>query len=96
MIYCDGVVRLLADEFGDIHRFVSCVYPSSDGDDVITSPYNSVLAMNCLTQFADCVLPIENQALMDICDQVRTLTNALRTRSHVLLSFRRRILIYNA
>ena len=64
------ILRLLADEFPDVHRFVTCVYPSTDGDDVITSPYNSVLAMNCLTEFADCVLPVENQALMDICDQV--------------------------
>ena len=67
------ILRLLADEFADVHRFVTCVYPSMDGDDVITSPYNSVLAMNCLTEFADCVLPVENQALMDICDQVKNL-----------------------
>ena len=41
-------------------RFVTAVYPSVD-DDVITSPYNSVLAMRELTEKADCVLPIENQ-----------------------------------
>ncbi len=41
-------------------RFVTAVYPSLD-DDVITSPYNSVLAMQQLTEVADCVLPVENQ-----------------------------------
>ena len=41
-------------------RFVTAVYPSAD-DDVITSPYNSVLAMRELTEKADCVLPVENQ-----------------------------------
>jgi hypothetical protein len=32
-----------------------------EDDDVITSPYNSMLALHCLTDFADCVVPIENQ-----------------------------------
>ena len=41
-------------------RFVTAVYPSAE-DDVITSPYNSVLAMRELTNHADCVLPVENQ-----------------------------------
>ena len=44
------------------HRFVTAVYPSAE-DDVITSPYNSVLAMRELTEKADCVLPVENQVL---------------------------------
>lgn len=41
-------------------RIVTSMYPSLD-DDVITSPYNSVLAMRELTEHADCVLPVENQ-----------------------------------
>uniref|UniRef100_A0A1I8FLX4 Tubulin domain-containing protein n=1 Tax=Macrostomum lignano TaxID=282301 RepID=A0A1I8FLX4_9PLAT len=36
----------------EVYRFVTAVYPSED-DDVITSPYNSVLAMRCLTDYAD-------------------------------------------
>ena len=43
-----------------VGRFVTAVYPSAE-DDVITSPYNSVLAMHQLTDCADCVLPVENQ-----------------------------------
>ena len=41
-------------------RFVTAVYPSGD-DDVITSPYNCVLAMKQLSEAADCVLPVENK-----------------------------------
>lgn len=40
--------------------FVTALFPSAD-DDVITSPYNTVLALRHLTEHADCVLPIENQ-----------------------------------
>lgn len=44
--------------------FVTAVYPSLE-DDVITSPYNSILAMKQLTDNADCVLPIDNQVYLD-------------------------------
>ena len=54
------VLRLLEDEFPDVYRFNIPVYPSVD-DDVITSPYNCVLATRQLTDGADCVMPIENQ-----------------------------------
>jgi len=39
-------------------------------DDVITSPYNSILALNELIDHADCVLPVDNQALLDIVSRV--------------------------
>ncbi|XP_041471461.1 tubulin epsilon chain-like [Lytechinus variegatus] len=64
-----AVLSQLQDLYPDVYRFVTAVYPSSD-DDVITSPYNSVLAMRQLTDCADCVMPIENQALYDICQKV--------------------------
>eukprot|EP00043_Microstomoeca_roanoka_P011889 m.112422 g.112422 ORF g.112422 m.112422 type:complete len:567 (-) comp15325_c2_seq6:239-1939(-) len=63
------VLELLHDEFPSVYRFVTAVYPSKD-DDVITSPYNSVLAMSQLQQHADCVIPVENQALQDIVELV--------------------------
>lgn len=59
------ILQLLQDEYPDVHRFVTAVFPSDD-DDVVTSPYNSVLAMHELTEHADCVLPIDNQSLIDI------------------------------
>ncbi|XP_072550551.1 tubulin epsilon chain isoform X2 [Salminus brasiliensis] len=64
------VLKLLEDEFPEVCRLVTAVYPSAE-DDVITSPYNSVLAMRELTEHADCVLPIENQSLMDIVSKIQ-------------------------
>lgn len=55
------MLGLLEEEFPEVCRIVTAVYPSADDDDVITSPYNSVLAMRELTEHADCVLPVENQ-----------------------------------
>lgn len=37
-----SVLNLLADEYTDVYRFTTAVYPSAD-DDVITSPYNRYL-----------------------------------------------------
>lgn len=61
------VLSLLEEEFPEVCRIVTAVYPSAE-DDVVTSPYNSVLAMRELTEHADCVLPIENQvgAVVDV------------------------------
>lgn len=63
------ILQLLADEYPDVFRFTCSVFPSED-DDVVTSPYNAMLALTKLVEHADCVLPIENQALMDICDRL--------------------------
>lgn len=49
-------------------RIVTPVYPSKD-DDVITSPYNSVLATRELTEHADCVIPVDNDSLIDIVNR---------------------------
>ncbi|KAG7398948.1 Tubulin epsilon chain [Phytophthora boehmeriae] len=59
------ILGLLEDQYPDVYRFASVVFPSED-DDVVTSPYNSMLALRELTEHADCVLPIENEALMDL------------------------------
>ncbi|KAM4695240.1 tubulin epsilon chain isoform 3-T3 [Discoglossus pictus] len=68
------VLNVLEDEFPEVYRFVTAVYPSEE-DDVITSPYNSVLAMRELTEHADCVLPIENQSLVDIVNKIHQMGN---------------------
>ncbi|EFJ07882.1 hypothetical protein SELMODRAFT_132773, partial [Selaginella moellendorffii] len=59
------ILELLHDAYPKVFRFSASLFPSTD-DDVITSPYNSVLSIGSLTQHADCVFPIENQALIDI------------------------------
>ena len=58
--YC---LSALADEFPRVNRFVSAVFPSAN-DDVVTSPYNALLATHQLIEFADAVLPVENEALI--------------------------------
>ncbi|MGH0142520.1 UNVERIFIED_CONTAM: hypothetical protein FKN15_051344 [Acipenser sinensis] len=68
------VLNVLEDEFPEVYRIVTSVYPSAE-DDVITSPYNSVLAMRELTEHADCVLPIENQSLVDIVNKIKHMSH---------------------
>lgn len=63
------ILGLLEDEFPDVYRFTCSVFPSED-DDVITSPYNAMLSLAELTEHADCVLPIENASLSDICGRI--------------------------
>ena len=61
-----SMMELLRDEFPSIYRFSCAVFPSED-DDVVTSPYNAILSTNVLLESSDVVLPIENQALIDMC-----------------------------
>ena len=59
----------MADLYPTVFRFSTCVFPSND-DDVITSPYNAMFALNVLIENADCVLPVDNQALYDIVGRI--------------------------
>jgi len=59
----------LAEEFPDVYRFSVSVFPS-EVDDVVTSPYNAMLSCAALAEHADCVMPVENQALMDIVGSI--------------------------
>jgi len=60
------VLGTLADEYPEVYRFNVSVFPSED-DDVVTSPYNALLSLSKLAEHSDCVFPVENQALLDIC-----------------------------
>jgi tubulin epsilon len=53
------IIRDMADLYPSVFRFSTCVFPSED-DDVVTSPYNSMLALNVRIENADCVLPVDN------------------------------------
>ena len=37
------IVSMLEDLYPEVYRFSTCVFPSED-DDVVTSPYNAILA----------------------------------------------------
>ena len=73
------IVALLEDEYPDIYRFNAAVFPS-ERDDVVTSPYNSILALRELNEHADCVLPIHNQALLNICTRIQVMYISLLSR----------------
>ncbi|KAF0696750.1 Aste57867_12509 [Aphanomyces stellatus] len=64
------ILGLLEDHYPEAFRFTTAIFPSAD-DDVITSPYNSMLALHKLTDHADCVLPIENEALFEMVEKMQ-------------------------
>lgn len=64
------ILQLLHDEYPEIFRFTVSVLPS-DVDDVVTSPYNALLSAHKLLQHADCVLPLDNQALLEIVERAK-------------------------
>lgn len=61
--------EVLADLYPEMFKFSVCVFPSED-DDVITSPYNGLFACSKLVEHADCVFPVENQALFNIVNNI--------------------------
>ena len=63
------ILGLLEDEFPDVFRFTASVFPSKD-EDVVVSPYNSMFSLYELMKHADCTLPIDNQALVNIVETV--------------------------
>lgn len=63
------MLHLMRDEFPDAFR-CSCHLLPSEHDDVVTSPYNALLSAAHVADVADCALPLENQALFDLCGEV--------------------------
>ncbi|XP_076624810.1 tubulin epsilon chain [Colletes latitarsis] len=61
-----ATLKLLADNYPNVDRLVSCIYPTVM-QDVVTAPYNSLLATRELIEYATCVFPVENTSLLDIC-----------------------------
>eukprot|EP01017_Pseudomicrothorax_dubius_P050473 TRINITY_DN9572_c0_g1_i1.p1 TRINITY_DN9572_c0_g1~~TRINITY_DN9572_c0_g1_i1.p1 ORF type:complete len:464 (-),score=74.97 TRINITY_DN9572_c0_g1_i1:84-1475(-) len=64
------ILGLLKEAYPEVYRFTTSIFPSND-DDVITSPYNSILSLNELRKQADCVLPVDNQALLNIIQTIQ-------------------------
>ena len=56
------VLGLLEDHYPAVTRFTTSVFPAEE-DDVVTSPYNSILAAAQLIEHADCSFPLDNLAL---------------------------------
>ncbi|KAK7194893.1 epsilon tubulin [Novymonas esmeraldas] len=62
------VLGMLEDEFPHVFRICPVVMPS-EVDDVVTAPYNSCFALKELVEHADCVLPLDNDALARMADR---------------------------
>ncbi|CCW70320.1 unnamed protein product [Phytomonas sp. Hart1] len=62
------VLGMLDEEFPGIYRICPVVFPSRV-DDVVTAPYNSCFALKELLEHADCVLPLDNDALARMADR---------------------------
>jgi tubulin epsilon len=65
------ILTLLDELFPNVFKFTASVFPSED-DDVVTSPYNSLLAATKLVEYADCVLPIDNDSLIRLVTKKET------------------------
>ena len=65
------MLGMLSDEYPKICRFSTCVYPS-ENNDVVTSPYNVMLATSELIEHADCVFPLDNTALFAFSQREKT------------------------
>ena len=59
---------LLTPRYPKQYRFATSVFPAAD-DDVITSPYNAVLATAELIKHADAVFPADNGALGQLVER---------------------------
>lgn len=64
------MLGLIDELYPEIYRFSTCVFPSED-DDVVTSPYNSILATRELIEHADCIFPLDNHALQNFAQLER-------------------------
>ena len=56
----------IADSMPKTMRFTASIFPSGSTQDVVTSPYNVVLSLAQLTEYAHLVLPIDNGKLGDL------------------------------
>ena len=65
------ILEMLADSDPKLPRISTVVFPSIP-DDVITSPYNALLATAKLIQHASCVLPVCNEALAKFSKDLTT------------------------
>ena len=65
------IVNILGEYYQDIFKFTLNVFPSKD-DNIITSPYNSILSLNHLINNVDFVLPVDNEFLIETVNNVKS------------------------
>jgi tubulin epsilon len=58
-----AVTEFIGENYSEVERFSFPVYPNANQDDVITSPYNCVLATASLQRSANVITPFDNHGL---------------------------------
>ena len=58
-----AITKSVREWYPETELFSLPVYPSMKNDDVITSPYNSILATNAIASASTCIFPFDNQGL---------------------------------
>ncbi|GFO50323.1 tubulin beta chain [Plakobranchus ocellatus] len=64
----------LREEFGDRMLCTFSVIPSPRVSDVVVEPYNAILTLQVLCEFANHVYMLDNEALLDICQRTLKLS----------------------
>ena len=61
------ILESLSNFYPKISRNFLSVVPSCTSDDVVTAPYNAVLALSKMKEFASTIIPVDNSALSINC-----------------------------
>jgi tubulin epsilon len=60
-------MEIINDQYPELLKFASVIFPQmNSGTDVVTSPYNTILALKHLQDCCDSVMPVSNDALARI------------------------------
>ncbi|BGP21061.1 hypothetical protein JCM10213_007579 [Rhodosporidiobolus nylandii] len=62
------------------------VFPDSTNSDIVVQPYNSMLALQRLTEFADSVVVLDNKALQNLCQDRLQMGNPDVAQTNQLVS----------
>lgn len=80
------ILSQLADHYPKQWRMATVVMPS-DNSDVIIAPYNCAMATSKLCEYADCVFPVENSALMNFVHDKEDSKRAFKQMNAVVANF---------
>ncbi|KAI3389468.1 hypothetical protein SNEBB_004207 [Seison nebaliae] len=58
-----NILHILHDNYPKKYLLPFCVYSTETDENVITAPYNSILATTELLEYGDCVFPFDNESL---------------------------------
>ncbi|KAI8895050.1 Tubulin/FtsZ family, GTPase domain-containing protein [Globomyces pollinis-pini] len=78
------ITELIRNEFPNVYSFNTGIIPSIN-DDVVTSPYNSILSLWKISNSTDCLLPIDNNSLISIYEKITKSSKDIRKSATSLI-----------